>query len=301
MKGNLTLHPLPNIDQLYAKLRGTKAYTTLDLRSGYYHIKLGKGSRAKAAFVTPFGKYEFNMVPFGLAQAPTYFQVLISKVLKGLHSFAMAYLDDIITFSKDEEEHLEHLRIIFQQLKEAGLKLKRSKCGFIKRHIQYLGHLISQDGIQPFLEKLESIRDMPAPRNPKEIKQFLGLAGYYHKFVPRFSALSIPLTQLTHKDVLFEWTKECQAVFQMLKYALFEHPILRYPDPAKPYALFMDASKYAWAGVLTQAYDEEDESTPSSDGTKKIRMVHHPITYVSGLFRGSQLNWAALTKEAYAI
>ena len=255
VKGNLTLHPLPNIDQLYAKLRGAKVYSTLDLRSGYYHIELGKGSHTKTAFVTPFGKYEFNMVPFGLAQAPTYFHMLISKVLKGLHSFTMAYLDDIIIFSKDEEEHLEHLRIIFQHLKEAGLKLKRSKCDFIKRHIQYLGHLISQDRIQPLLEKLESIRDMPAPRNPKEIKQFLGLAGYYCKFVPRFLDLSRPLTWLTHKDVLFEWTKECQAVFQMLKDALCEHPILRYLDPTKPYVLFMDASKYAWAGVLTQAYD----------------------------------------------
>ena len=142
---------------------------------------------------------------------------------------------------------------------------------------------------------------MPAPRNPKEIKQFLGLAGYYCKFVPRFSDLSRPLTQLTHKDVLFEWTKECQAVFQMLKDALCEHPILRYLDPAKPYVLFTDASKYAWAGVLTQVYDEVDELTLSSDGTKKIRMVYHPTAYVSGLFRGSQLNWAALTKEAYAI
>ena len=103
-KGNLTLHLLPNIDQLYAKLRGAKVYTTLDLRSGYYHIKLGKGSHAKTAFVIPFGKYEFNMVPFGLAQAPVYFQVLINKVLKGLHSFAMAYLDDIIIFSKDKKD-----------------------------------------------------------------------------------------------------------------------------------------------------------------------------------------------------
>ena len=110
----------------------------------------------------------------------------------------------LIIFSKDEEEHLEHLRIIFQCLKEAGLKLKRSKCDFIKRHIQYLGHLISQDRIQPLPEKLESIRDMPAPRNPKEIKQFLGLAGYYPKFVPRFSDLSRPLTQLTRKDVLIK-------------------------------------------------------------------------------------------------
>ena len=101
------------------------------------------------AFVTPFDKFEFNMVPFGLAQAPAYFQALINKVLKGLHQFAIAYLDDIIIFSKDEEEHLEHLRIIFQRLKAAGLKLKRSKCDFMKRHIQYLGHLISPEGIQP--------------------------------------------------------------------------------------------------------------------------------------------------------
>ena len=120
-------------------------FTTLDLRSGYYHIELGKSSQA---FVTPFGKYEFNMVPFELAQAPAYFQGLINKVLKGLCKFAVAYLDDIIIFSKNEE-HLEHLRIIFQRFKEAGLKLKRSKCDFMETQIQYLGHLISSNGIQP--------------------------------------------------------------------------------------------------------------------------------------------------------
>ena len=136
-KGTLTLHPLPNIDQLYAQLRGAKIFTTVDLRSGYYYIELGKDSQAKTAFITPFGKYQFNMVPFGLAQAPAYFQALINKVLKGLHKFAVAYLDDIIIFSKDEE-HLEHLRIIFQRLKEASLKLKRSKCDFMKTQIQYL-------------------------------------------------------------------------------------------------------------------------------------------------------------------
>ena len=256
-KGNLTLHPLPNINQLYAQLRGAKIFTTVDLRSGYYHIELDKDSQSKMAFITPFGKYEFNMVPFGLAQAPAYFQALINKVLKGLHKFAVAYLDDIIIFSKDEEEHLEHLRIIFQRLKEAGLKLKRSKCDFMKTQIQYLGHLISSSGIQPLPEKLGSIKNMPAPRSPKEVKQFLGLAGYYHKFVPRFSDLSRPLTRLTRKDVLFEWTKECQACFELLKETLCTHPILWYPDPNKSYVLFTDASKYGWAGVLiSQPYEE---------------------------------------------
>ena len=124
------------------------------------------------------------MVPFGLTQAPAYFQALISEVLKGLSHFATAYLDDIIIFSKTEEEHLQHLEIIFQRLHEAGLKLKWSKCSFMKLHIEYLGHLISENGIEPMLDKLFAIKEMPAPRSPKEIKQFLGLVGYYQKFIP---------------------------------------------------------------------------------------------------------------------
>ena len=190
-----------------------------------------------------------------------YFQALINKVLNGLHKFAVIYLDDIIIFSKTEEEHLEHLRIIFQRLKEAGLKLKRSKCDFMKTQIQYLGHLISSNGIQPLAEKLGSIKNMPAPQSAKEVKQFLGLAGYYCKFVPWFSDLSRPLTRLTRKDVLFKWTKECQSCFELLKETLYTHPILWYPDPNRPYVLFTDASKYGWAGVLTQPYKEINKST----------------------------------------
>ena len=125
VKGNLTLHPLPKIDKLYTKLSGAKIFSALDLTSGYYHIELGKDSHAKTTFVTPFGEWEFNMVPFGLALAPAYFQALILMVLEGLSHFAIAYLDDIIIFSKYKEEHLQHLEIIFERLHEAGLKLKR--------------------------------------------------------------------------------------------------------------------------------------------------------------------------------
>ena len=192
-KGNLTLHPLPKIDELYTKLDGAKIFSALDLTSGYYHIELGLTSQAKTAFVTPFGKWEFNMVPFGLAQAPAYFQALISEVLKGLSHFAIAYLDDIIIFSQTEEEHLKHLEIIFRRLKEAGLKQKRSKCSFMKLHIEYLGHLISEKGIEPMPDKLTAIKEMLAPRSPKEIKQLLGLVGYYRKFIPRFSDIAKPL------------------------------------------------------------------------------------------------------------
>ena len=284
-KGCISLIPLPKIDELYAKLKGYKVFSSLDLRSGYYHIGLTDSAKPKSAFVlSSLGKYQFNRVPFGLTQAPAYFQKLINDVLKGCN-FAMGYLDDIIIYSRSEKEHLEHLEEIFIRLKAAGLKLKLEKCCFFKRHIQYLGHLISADGIQPLPEKLESIAKMPAPKNPKEVKQFLGLVGYYRKFVLRFADISQVLTHLTKKDVEFKWTSECENCFQILKEFLQQAPILRYPDPQANYTLYTDASKYAYAGILTQ----------HNNGTD------HPITYVSGLFRGSQLNWATLMKEAYAI
>ena len=216
-KGCISLIPLPKIDKLYAKLKGYKVFSSLDLRSGYYHIRLSDSAKPKSAFViSSLGKYQFNRVPFRLAQAQAYFQKLINNVLKGCN-FAMGYLDDIIIYSRTEKEHLEHLEEIFNRLRTAGLKLKLEKCSFFKKHIQYLGHLISAEGIQPLPEKLESITKMPAPKNPKEVKQFLGLVGYYRKFVPRFADISRVLTHLTKKDVEFKWTSECENCFQILK------------------------------------------------------------------------------------
>ena len=174
------------------------------------------------------------MVPFSLTQALAYFQALISEVLKGLSHFVIAYLDDIIIFSKTEEEHLQHLEIIFQSLCEVGLKLKWSKCNFMKLHIEYLGHLISENSIEPMLDKLSTIKEMPAPRSPKEIKQFLGLLGYYRKFIPQFSDVVKPLMRLTRHDTLFQWCTKCEFVFQSLKDALCTKPILKFPDPQKP-------------------------------------------------------------------
>ena len=202
----------------------------------------------------------------------------------------MGYLDDIIIFSKSEEEHLQHLEEIFLRLCKFGLKMKREKCSFFKKHIQYLGHLVSERGFEPLPEKLKSIKDMPAPRTPKEVKQFLGLIGYYRKFVPHFADISRPLTKLTRQDVTFQWTEQCQEAFNHLRELLMEYPILRYPDPKQGYTLYTDASGIGWSGVLTQEFQDE-----------KGKMKNHPICYVSGQFRGSQLNWAALTKEAYAI
>ena len=221
------------------KLKGARYFSTIDLRSGYYHIGLTRESRAKSAFVVPMGKWEFKQTPFRLSQVPAYFQLLIDKVLMGCGKFAMGYLDDIIIFSKNELEHLQHIEEIFKRFR---LKMKREKCDFFKRHIQYLGHLIAEKGFTPLPEKLESIRKMPKPKTPKEVKQFLGLIGYFRKFGPRFSDIARSLTNLTRHDVDFKWTEKCDKAFNHLKELLTQHPILRYPDPNKGYTLFTDAS-----------------------------------------------------------
>ena len=171
--------------------------------------------------------------------------------------------------------------------------MKRSKCDFLKKHIHYLGHLILADRIRPLKDKLDTIHDMPAPHNSKEVKQFLSLVGYYRKFVLQFADLSRPLTRLTCNDKIFEWTHECMKAFNTLKQSLCAQPILKYADTSKCYTLYTDASKYGWTGVLTQAHTSIVEG-------KKVT-TDHAVAYISGLFRGSQLNWAALTKEAFAI
>ena len=279
----LTLVPLPKINEIYARLKASNIYSTFDMRSGYYHMVPSEKSRPKSAFISSFGKWEFKRCLFGLVQAPAYFQRLVNEVLSRL-TFAFGYLDDILVYSPNMEIHLEHLRSLFVKLREADLKLKEVKCNFLKKHIQYLGHIISGKGITPMPEKLECIQKMPPPKTPKEVKQFLGLIGYYHKFVPRFSDLAWPLNALTRKNVTFEWTPVCQESFEMLKTSLMTEPILTYPDHSLPYVLFTDASKYAWACVLTQ------EKTHTTE-EKEVKILH-PITYMSGLFRGSQMNWA---------
>ena len=264
--GCLSLYPLLKIDEMFTKLNGAKCFSTIDLRSGYYHIGLTCKSRAKSAFVVPMGKWEFKQTPFGLSQAPAYFQLLIDKVLMGCSKFAMGYFDDIIIFSNNEIEHLQHIEEIFNRLERFGLKMKREKCDFFKKHIQYLGHLITANGFTPLPEKLESIRNMPKPKTPKEVKQFLSLIGYYRKFVPRFSDIARSLMNLTRHDTEFIWTEKCDKAFKHLKELLMQHPILRYPDPGHGYILFTDASGIGWAGVLTQEFEDDK-------GKKNIQSV----------------------------
>ena len=189
-KGVLSLVPLLKIDDIYARLKGVRVFSALVFWSEYHHVELTPKARPKMAFTLPanLSKWEFVRCPFGLAQAPAYYQRLVNEVLAPF-DFAFGYLDDILIYSPDIKTHLKHLRLVFERLRKADLKLKLKKCSFLKEHIQYLGHIISGDGITPVPEKIDSIQTMPRPYNPKEVKQFLGLVGYYHKFIPHFADL----------------------------------------------------------------------------------------------------------------
>ena len=172
---------------------------------------------------------------------------------------------------------MQHLETVFKRLQDAGLKLKESKCDFFRSQIHYLGqHAVGLKESNPLPEKLDSITNMPAPENQTEVKQFLGLVGYYHKFVPHFSDISRPLSKLMRKDTPFTWTKQCHLAFNMLKDKPCEASILCYPDCSKPYTLFTDASKHSWVGVLTQEFETEVKG--------KVLKELHPVAYVSNLF-----------------
>ena len=177
--------PMPRVEDI-SKMGKVKFFTILDLRSGYHHIALDQNFIKHTAFVTPFGKYEYMKVPFGLAQAPAYFQNLMNRMLNGLH-FTLAYLDDVIIFSETEEQHLKHIQIVFTRLKQADLKLKKNRCAFFKKELHYLGHILTIDGIKPQTEKLKAICDMKPPANQKGIREFLDMVGYYRKFINRFA------------------------------------------------------------------------------------------------------------------
>ena len=184
----------------------------------------------------------------------------MNKVLNGLH-FTLVYLDDVILFSKSAEQHLKHIQIVLTRLKQAKLCLKMSKCLFFKQELSYLGHLLATKGIKPQSEKVKALSEMKPPRNQKGVREFLGMVGYFMKFINRFADAARPMTKLTWKGVKFEWTEECQTGFEYLKMCLTEAPMLKYPDPSKMYVVFMDALDQAATAILTQEHTSKDGDT----------------------------------------
>ena len=252
-------YPLPRIDDSLDTLRNAKYFTTLDLASGYWQIELSDDAKEKSAFCTTSGLYQFRVMPFGLTNAPATFQRLMERVLAGLQwKICLVYIDDIIIFSSSIEDHLKQLNEVFTRLRKAGLKLKPKKCHLFKRKVQYLGHVVSESGIETDPEKIEAIKKWERPSNVSEVRSFLGLCSYYRRFVPEFASLARPLIKMTEKTSKFEWTGEQEEAWLILKEKLMSPPILVYPDPSIPFILDTDASDFGIGAVLSQVQDGQE-------------------------------------------
>ncbi|XP_050238193.1 uncharacterized protein LOC126687680 [Mercurialis annua] len=246
-------YPLPRIDDLFDQLQGAKCFSKIDLRSGYHQLRIRDVDVPKTAFRTRYGHFEFLVMSFGLTNAPAAFMDMMNRVFKPfLDQFVIVFIDDILIYSRSEEEHAFHLRTILQTLREHQLYAKFSKCEFWLDHVTFLGHVVSKDGIKVDPKKIEAVMDWQRPRSVTEIRSFLGLAGYYRRFVQDFSRISAPMTKLTQKGVKFEWTDKCEASFEKLKEILTTAPVLALPSGIEGFTVYCDASRIGLGCVLMQ-------------------------------------------------
>ncbi|GJR90971.1 putative reverse transcriptase domain-containing protein [Tanacetum coccineum] len=246
-------YPLPRIDDLFDQLQGSSIYSKIDLRSGYHQLRVREQDVPKTAFRTRYGHYEFQVMPFGLTNAPAVFMDLMNRVCKPyLDKFVIVFIDDILIYSKNEREHEEHLKTILELLKEEKLYAKFSKCEFWIPKVQFLGHVIDSRGIHVDPAKIESIKDWASPRTPTEIRQFLGLAGYYRRFIEGFSKIAKSMTKLTQKGIKFDWGEKEENAFQLIKQKLCSAPILALPEGSEDFVVYCDASHKGLGAVLMQ-------------------------------------------------
>ncbi|GJU86632.1 putative reverse transcriptase domain-containing protein [Tanacetum coccineum] len=244
-------YPLPRIDDLFDQLQGSNIYSNIDLRSGYHQLRVRDQDIPKTAFQTRYGHYEFQVMSFRLTNAPAVFIDLINRVCKPyLDKFVIVFIDDILIYSKDEKEHEEHLKAILELLKKEKLYAKFSKCKFWIPKVQFLGHIIDSRGIHVDPAKIESIKDWASPKTPTEIRQFLGLAGYYRRFIEGFSKIAKSMTKLTQKGIKFDWGEKEENAFQLIKQKLCSAPILALPEGSEDFVVYYDASHKGLGAVL---------------------------------------------------
>ena len=287
-------YPLPNIERILTQLGQSQFFSCLDLKQGYHQIALDEKSKQKTAFSTSFGQYEYAVLPFGLKDAPTSFQRIINQVLAGQIGIkAHVYLDDIIVVGATFEEHINNLRAVLLRLRENVLRLKLEKCHFLKTEVDYLGHVVNEQGIKPQSAKVQAIKNLALPKNIQELQSFLGMTNYYRKFVFNYSEIVTPLTRLTggrknkgSDKTPITMNETEKKAFSKLKEVLSEDLILAYPDFSKPFILTTDSSSFAIGGVLQQ-----------EDANGKLR----PLSYFSRRLNKAEMKYSTVEREALAI
>jgi hypothetical protein len=232
-------YPLPRIDEMLDALQDAQLFTTLDLASGYWQIKVKKEDQEKTAFITKFGTYEFKVMPFGLCNAPVTFQRIMDKVLQGIKDkFVLVYLDDVIIFSKTFEEHIQHVEEVIKRIRDTNLRLKAEKCYFAAKELQFLEHVVEKDGVKPEPKKVDKMINYLEPKNIRELRGVLGLFSYYRQFIKDFAQIADPLYKLLKKDTPYMWTQDQQKAFENLRDRLTQAPIVQYPNFNKPFFLY---------------------------------------------------------------
>ena len=281
-------YPMPRVDELIDRLGSAKFLTTLDLARGYWQVPMAPGSREKTAFVTAQGLFQFTVMPFGLQGAPATFQRMMDRLIQGMGTFSAAYLDDLVVYSGSWEEHLQHLHQVLSRLREAGLTAKPSKCQLAMDQCVYLGHVVGKGTVQPEMTKVEAVQCWPVPETKKQVRAFLGLTGYYRKFIPQYASIATPLTDLTKKfaPTNIMWSQECDRAFRKLKTVLCSSPILYSPDLGREFVLQTDASDRGVGAVLSQQMCDGEE---------------HPIAYYSRKLLPREERYSTVEKECLAV
>lgn len=275
-------YPIPLIADLFDQLGGARYFSKLDLRSGYYQVRIAEGDEPKTACVTRYGSFEFLVMPFGLTNAPATFSTLMNKIFHPyLDKFVVVYLDDIVVYSQSLEDHVAHLKKVFAKLREHHLFVKREKCSFAQMEVAFLGHKIKGGIIMMDEGKIKAIADWEVPANVKELRSFLGLTNYYRRFIKGYSAKAAPLTDLLKKDQGWAWSINCQRAFENLKRAVTEQPVLTLPNLERPFEVQTDASDFAIGGVLMQ------------EG--------HPVAYESRKLNEAERRYTVQEKEMTAV